>query len=386
MKTLYLHVGTPKTATSSIQKFLEKNREVLQKYGYFMPESLHAYSAVNPRRNAHFLFGRIYDEEGNRDKKKEKLYLLEGMQQVRKAFQNYDNVILTDESLWFCMSYYKKSLLRDLKKEADGQNYQIKVIVYLRRQDSFLLSRWNQGIKQNSMRAAKLSCDEYFAVSQTKEEKIYQYAQKLDEIAGVIGKENLIVRRFDPKDWVDGSVIHDFMNAVGLDVTSEFQELEESSNLRLDKNATEMKRIINLQDDFSAKEISYMGKFLREISKDYIRKDATEMLSKEELQQFLGKYEEENRRVAEEYIGDGKPLFSDQIKDLPKWSPQNEMMQEEMFLFFSKVMIDLKRTNDLQREQIRELRAEIRRVEKDSKTFREKVRHPFRTIWHRIFR
>ena len=131
MKTLYLHIGTPKTATSSIQKFLKENWDVLQKHGYFFPESLHMYPGVNARRNAHFLVGKVQNEKGERDKKKETIYLKEGLQQIRDAFENYDHVILTDESIWYCLSYGKKSLLYDLKKEADEQNYQIKVIVYL---------------------------------------------------------------------------------------------------------------------------------------------------------------------------------------------------------------------------------------------------------------
>ena len=102
-------------------------------------------------------------------------------------------------------------------------------------------------------------------------------------------KENLIVRRFVPESWRDGSIIHDFMHEIGMDVTSEFQELEENVNLRLDKNTTEIKRILNQESEFSEKEISYMGKYLKEISKTYIEKDTTEMLSKEELQQFLKK-------------------------------------------------------------------------------------------------
>ena len=47
MKTLYLHVGTTKTATSSIQRFLEENRTVLEKYGYCFPDSLHVYPEAN---------------------------------------------------------------------------------------------------------------------------------------------------------------------------------------------------------------------------------------------------------------------------------------------------------------------------------------------------
>ena len=41
----------------------------------------------------------------------------------------------------------------------------------------------------------------------------------------MIGKENLIVQRFVPESW---SIIHDFMHEIGMDVTSEFQELEEN--------------------------------------------------------------------------------------------------------------------------------------------------------------
>ena len=81
------------------------------------------------------------------------------------------------------------------KKEADEQNYQIKVIVYLRRQDKFLLSRWNQSVKQRTSHVSEMPCDQYFKMTQEKNEKIYQYDKKLDEIAKVIGKENLIVRR-----------------------------------------------------------------------------------------------------------------------------------------------------------------------------------------------
>lgn len=43
------------------------------------------------------------------------------------------------------------------------------------------------------------------------------------------------------------------------------------------------------------------------------------------------KYETENERIAREYIGDGQPLFSNEVKDLPKWNPQNEKCRKKLF-------------------------------------------------------
>lgn len=78
---------------------------------------IHTYiSKGKCKKKCSFLSGRVRNGEGIRDKEKEKTYLEEGLQQVRDAFQNYDNVILTDESIWYCLCYLKKSLLCDLKK------------------------------------------------------------------------------------------------------------------------------------------------------------------------------------------------------------------------------------------------------------------------------
>lgn len=380
MKTLYLHIGTPKTATSSIQKFLTDNSENLEKKGYCFPPSQYTYPKVNPRRNGHFLIAKVRDENGKKDVEKEQWYWDEGMKQVREKFEKFDQVILSDESIWYCLSYRKKSVLRDLQKEAQKDHFQIKVIVYLRRQDDFLLSRWNQFIKQNMSYVAKLTCDEYFNEGYKKEEKLFEYDRKLDEIAEVIGKENLIVRRFEPKVWHNGSIIYDFMHEIGLDANDGFCPLEENVNLRIGKNETEMKRLINLNPDFSPKEIAYMGNFLKDISKDDQEKVPTAMLSKEEVQQFLAKYEAGNKRVEEEYIGDGKPLFSDTVKDLPKWSPQNDTMQQDTFRFFTAMMMDLYRENEQQKADIKELKKEVENLKK----FRDKIKHPSRIILGKI--
>ena len=54
------------------------------------------------------------------------------------------------------------------------------------------------------------------------------------------------------------------------------------------------------------------------------------------------------------YTYQGHEITEKTLKDtrFAKWSPQNEGMLEEVILFFSKFMIDLKRTNDLQKNSV----------------------------------
>ena len=57
MRTLYLHIGTPKTATTSIQMFCVDNESVLKKLGYSYPILNFKFPKVEKRRNGHFLVG-----------------------------------------------------------------------------------------------------------------------------------------------------------------------------------------------------------------------------------------------------------------------------------------------------------------------------------------
>lgn len=68
MKTLYLHIGMPKTGTSSIQKFLLQNPEALARQGYCFPKLPHKYPYVYNNRNAHFMVGKLYNADGTRNK------------------------------------------------------------------------------------------------------------------------------------------------------------------------------------------------------------------------------------------------------------------------------------------------------------------------------
>ena len=66
-KILYLHIGMPKTGTSSLQLFLMQNPEALAQNNCSYPMMPGRYPMVSPNRNAHFLVGKIMNADGSAD-------------------------------------------------------------------------------------------------------------------------------------------------------------------------------------------------------------------------------------------------------------------------------------------------------------------------------
>jgi hypothetical protein len=397
MKTLYLHVGSPKTATTSIQKYLELNAKILQEHGYCFPELPHQYPLISSSRNGHFLTGELYKETGGRDRKLEQQYRLEGMEQVEKCFEQFHHVILSDEILWRDILWKSntrkppQSVFPFLMEHSRQHEYQVKVIVYIRRQDDLILSYWNQKVKKvgnNHGRSFTETLEEYVSWSLSDENETYMldYARRLDYLAEVFGKENLIVRRFDPKSWIHGSVIDDFMHCIGIDNTEDFISLTGKENPGLDENTTEIKRILSKNMDFTMEEGTYFRNVLLDLSVDAEdQRPRYSMLSAQEREELLKHFEADNAHIADTYVCDGKPLFSNSIKDEPKWTPDNPYMLEDVIRFFSTVTIDLRRENQSLQKDLITMHAQLEKERNDLRTFKYKLKHPFRTLWNRIF-
>ena len=65
MATVYLHIGLPKTGTTSIQNLLWDNRTLLEKHSICYPDLGFRYPHVGYLRNAHFLISSCKTDPNN---------------------------------------------------------------------------------------------------------------------------------------------------------------------------------------------------------------------------------------------------------------------------------------------------------------------------------
>jgi len=112
MKTLYFHIGSPKTGTTSIQSFCADHRDILEEKGLCYPIMPFVYEHKSKRRNGLFLTSK-YVRDGVRDKEREKEIFQKGLNIIEKKFDTFDRVLLSDEgaySMFFRRKLYKDTL------------------------------------------------------------------------------------------------------------------------------------------------------------------------------------------------------------------------------------------------------------------------------------
>lgn len=375
MKTLYVHIGTPKTGSTAIRKFCWENREVFRKSGYNFPDMREVCPGITVGRNGYFLID-VSDGPGHAESEGKNRYRT-GMDIVGKLFDTYDNIILSDEHIYRSTHKVRETLWEELKEDGNRYGFQVKIIVYLRRQDSYVESFWKQNVKR---RRIVTTWDEY--VSRLPQSFQLDYYEKLESIAAVLGKENVIVRRFQRGTFFGGSIYADFLHAVGLEMTGEYTVSEETENPGLKGSAHEILRIINGLSSLDEEDMELMRNTLLAIGDYSAGQYPTSLFSQQECRDFLARYEEGNRRVAAEYLGEPDTgLFSDTISELPKWTKDNPYMLNDVICFAAMGMSQLRRENEALREEIREVRGEFRSMKEKIK---DSVSHPVRAVGRRL--
>lgn len=371
MKTLYLHIGTPKTGTSALQHFFVNNRKLLEEKGVYYPDLGFRFPDIGKHRNAHFLSYKKYIEKKQRDYETEKAIRDEGIQKLDEAFKDHDTILLSDEHIWNEKEMIGQTLPA-LKSHFAEQGVQIKVIVYLRRQDQVIQSFWAQKIKESSA----ISFEKYM------EKEKYQffrldYATRIQEFVDILGKDNIIVRCYEKQQYQgeQKTIMSDFLQILGLKITDEYKNSDKVYNISLEGAYLEVKRLFNTLPQFKSQK-NYMMDLLKEQQALDFQELALERkkmyFSPKAEKEFMQKYEQENIKVAREYFNreDGTLFFEDYMEEIQGDNVGTNYSQKELIQICGKMLI---RLNEKYEETLRENK-ELKSGKKNSASLLRRVK------------
>jgi hypothetical protein len=307
MNELYIHIGMPKTATTALQRFFKANRERLKQKGIMYPvsEPMEAHHRLgwalkSEKGLAHWWF---HNDIGGCDDEWKKLH----EQCVLPR-----NLIST-ETLWG-VSAEDVSRVRKLTR-----SFQVRIVMYLRRQDLFKESMYSEQVKGG--------------IEKGTERQVGDPQRKFTLWERAFGKDSLIVRPFEREQFCQGSIFADFMkNVFDEPLTDDYVIPGSEVNSRLHRVALEYKRLVNHlplppNEQFAAIEpLRQAGALLEEDGRqtDFIFSPEKRLSVVEKCQPFYS-------RIAREYLGrsDGV-LFYEPLPDRrADWRPYPELRPED---------------------------------------------------------
>jgi hypothetical protein len=191
---LVLHIGMGKTGTSTIQFFLRDNRERLRALGILFPTT-----PGNARHARLGLFVKPEEElstspEWPRQKQPDAASFRKAFR--RRLFAEIENsglsrLLLTDEILFGA----SEPTLRRLGQFTSRIAKSMRVVVYLRRQDDHMVSRYQQGVKVGGVLRLREWAQEDFA-------DLYDYYARLRRHEQLLSPTELVVRRYERDSFV----------------------------------------------------------------------------------------------------------------------------------------------------------------------------------------
>jgi len=204
----WLHIGTGKTGSTSTQNYLAYNRDALLANGYLFPRAPGA-------GNHHALMAYALDD-AIIDSTRKKLGLV-GADRLAAFRRNFPaalraetarsgatDLILSNEML--ALHLRTPSAIERLRDLCDGLAAHTKVIVYIRNQVDFLAGIYMTSVGGGNAR----DLDPQWV-------RGADYAEMLARWSAVFGRQNMIVRRYERRDFPGGDVRRDFSAQLGID-------------------------------------------------------------------------------------------------------------------------------------------------------------------------
>jgi hypothetical protein len=282
--TLFIHIGTWKTGSTTIQFNCNRYKEELK------------------NENIVYLSGdeKIVtdDRKIRKFKKMNQKYISESREKLNGLLKKYDNpdyrlVTSAEEFSGDPFTGYKNGplvsgMLREITKDL---GLDVKIIIYLRRQDDFFESLYTHSIYLGKSHTFHEFLNQF-------DEQSFNWKNLVDSFAESFGKENIIVKRYHKKFLPNkNSLIRGFGKIIESNKLAKFEQTY-SKNTGFSRDTLEIMRIIN-------KEMTNENVDLRRLFRAADHRGRFEkfaFFSEEERAEFYSRYEELNTQIASRYL------------------------------------------------------------------------------------
>lgn len=243
---LVCHIGTPKTASTFLQNTCALNPRWLRDHGLIYPDLLAPdanhitlfYAASNYIHD----FARDYGLNSEGDVESFRARLSELIARlVTEAPENVHTMLMSSENLTGNIRGHAgvQNLADLLRPHFDD----IRITVYLRRQDEAILSMYGEFMRRGF---SGMAFERFAEQALQRKEMIpyLRYDELLPDWIKVFGKEALSVRLFDRAQMVGGDILTDFMTQILGEAPADLSEmkLSDEDNVGLSAPALEFLR------------------------------------------------------------------------------------------------------------------------------------------------
>ncbi len=298
-KKLFIHIGQHKTGSSSIQKALIENKKILEKnsISYFRsnPDNTIG-SNVNPWIQPNKL---KYCKDVGKIIQLHKFAL--------ELSKLSGNVIISSES--FSWVNDNDELMR-LKEQLNKYFNEIIIIVYLRRQDSHVVSHSQEEAKQGG----DINEFGFFLSGNTAMPKYHKdydyylnYNNRLSTWADIFGNSEIIIRVFEKKHLYKQDVVLDFFKVIGI--TNNVLSFRVNESWGFEKI-----KVVYLMEKIK------MNKYIKHIVTENLDNSGKLLPSKHQAKEFYSFYKNSNKKLNIKFSinENNDSIFNDDFSTYPQ--------------------------------------------------------------------
>jgi len=182
--TTWLHAGSAKTGTASLQRTLSASRSALKRHGIEYPAAREGHNHKE-----------IVDAAQK------------GIRQLENVLDEYavgqSVTVVSSEHVELLSREQKSSLVETLEKRFGP----VRLLIYLRDPVSFAVSATQQEIKMRT-KTFEEACEN---------PRLWNYRRHLEDWLEILGRQRLLVRKYDRDSLVNGDLVDDALHVMGCD-------------------------------------------------------------------------------------------------------------------------------------------------------------------------